>query len=76
LLLDLHTNFSRGRSGDLVFPSLSEFSSSKEYQGEVRKPSSVINAKKKRKTIEWERLMISSIKLEITMGYFMHRWAQ
>jgi len=25
-LPDLHTNFSRGRSGDLVFPSLSEFS--------------------------------------------------
>ena len=27
--------------------------SSKEYQGEIRKPSSVINAKKQRKTIEW-----------------------
>ena len=26
LLPDLHTCFSRGRSGDLVFPSLSEFS--------------------------------------------------
>ena len=26
LLLDLHTDFSRGRSGGLVFPSLSEFS--------------------------------------------------
>ena len=26
LLLDLHTGFSRGRSGGLVFPSLSEFS--------------------------------------------------
>ena len=26
LLPDLHTDFSRGRSGDLVFPSLSEFS--------------------------------------------------
>ena len=26
LLLDLHTGFSRGRSGVLVFPSLSEFS--------------------------------------------------
>ena len=25
LLLDLHTDFSRGRSGDLVFLSLSEF---------------------------------------------------
>ena len=30
--------------------------SSKEYQGEIRKPSSVIIAKKQRKTIEWERL--------------------
>ena len=26
MLLDLHTDFSRGRSGGLVFPSLSEFS--------------------------------------------------
>ena len=26
LLLDLHTGFSRGRSGGLVFPSLSEYS--------------------------------------------------
>ena len=26
LLLDLHTDFSGGRSGDLVFPSLEEFS--------------------------------------------------
>ena len=25
MLLDLHTDFSRGRSGDLVFPSLEEF---------------------------------------------------
>ena len=29
---------------------------SKEWQGEVRKPSSVINANKQRKTIEQERL--------------------
>ena len=28
----------------------------KEQQGEIRKPSSAINAKKQRKTIEWERL--------------------
>ena len=27
--------------------------SSKEEQGEIRKPSSVIKAKKKRKTVEW-----------------------
>ena len=32
------------------------------YKGEIRKPSSVINAKEKRKTIEWERLVISSRK--------------
>ena len=37
----------------------------KEQQEEIRKPSSVINAKKQRKTIEWKRLEISSRKLEI-----------
>ena len=36
--------------------------SSKEEQGEIGKPSSVISAKKK--TIEWERQEISSRKLE------------
>ena len=39
--------------------------SSKEEQGEIRKPSSAINAKKYRKTTEWERLEISSRKLDI-----------
>ena len=34
--------------------------SSKEQQEEIRKPSSAINAKKQRKTIEWERPEISS----------------
>ena len=34
--------------------------SSKELQREIRKPSSVISAKKQRKTTEWERLEISS----------------
>ena len=43
--------------------------SSKEQQGEIRKPSSVINAKKWRKTREWERLEISSRKLD-TKGTF------
>ena len=38
---------------------------SKEQQGEIRKPSSVTSANKKRKTIEWGRLEISSRKLEI-----------
>ena len=42
--------------------------------GEIRKPSSVINAK--RKTIEWERQEISSRKLEIPREYFVQRWAQ
>ena len=43
--------------------------SSKEQQGEIRKPSSVINAKKQRKTVEWGRLEISSRKLD-TEGTF------
>ena len=43
--------------------------SSKEQQEEIRKPSSVINAKKERKTTEWERLEISSRKLD-TKGTF------
>ena len=37
----------------------------KEYQGEIRKTSSVIYAKKWMKTIGWERLEISSRKSEI-----------
>ena len=36
-----------------------------------KKVSSVINAKKKRKTIEWERLEISSRKSEILREHFM-----
>ena len=40
-----------------------------------RKPSSVISAKKQRKTIKWERLEISR-KLEIPREHFMQRWAQ
>ena len=48
----------------------------KEQQGEIRKPSSVISAKKQRKTIEWERLEISSRKLERPREHFMQRWAQ
>ena len=45
--------------------------SSKEQQEEIRKASSAINAKKQRKTTEWERLEISSRKLEIPREYFM-----
>ena len=43
---------------------------------EIRKPSSVINAKKQRNTIEWERQEISSRKLEIPRENFIQRWAQ
>ena len=50
-----------------------------EFQGTARrdrKPSSAINAKKYRKTTEWERLEISSRKLEIPREHFIQRWAQ
>ena len=50
--------------------------SSKEQQGELREPSSAINAKKQRKTIECKRVEISSRKLEIPREHFMKRWAQ
>ena len=40
------------------------------------KPSSVINAKKQRKTIEWESLQIFSRKLEVPREHFMQRCAQ
>ena len=44
-------------------------------QGEIRKPSSVIYAKKQKKTIDGKD-EISSRKLEIPREYFMQRWAQ
>ena len=44
--------------------------SSKEEQGEIKMPSSVISAKKQRKTTEWERLEISSKKIRDTKGTF------
>ena len=40
---------------------------------DIRKSSSVINAKKLRKTIEWEKLEISSRKLEIPSEHIMQR---
>ena len=43
---------------------------------EIRKPSSMISTKKSRKTIEWERLEISSRILEIPREHFRQRWAQ
>ena len=50
-----------------------------EFQRIARKDEktfSVISAKKSRKTTEWERLEISSRKLEIPREHFMQRWAQ
>ena len=41
-----------------------------------RKASSVISSMKQKKTIEWERLEISSRKLEIPREHFMQRWAR
>ena len=43
--------------------------SSKEMQREIRKPSSVINEKKQRKTTEWERLDLFK-KIRDTKGTF------
>ena len=43
---------------------------SKDKQGEIRKPFSAINTKKQRKTLQWERLEISSRKLSDTKGTF------
>ena len=50
-----------------------------EFQRRARtdkKPPSVTNAKKQRKTIEWERLEISLRKLETPKEHFMQRWLQ
>ena len=43
--------------------------SSKEQQGEIRKPSSVISAKKQRKTIEWKTRDLFN-KIRDTKGTF------
>ena len=43
--------------------------SSKEQQGEIRKPSSVTNANKQRKKTEWERLDLFK-KIRDTKGTF------
>ena len=45
----------------------------KEEQGEIRKPCSVINTKKQKKTTELERLERSLRKSEISREYFMQR---
>ena len=44
--------------------------SSKDKKGEIRKPSSVISAKKQGKTIDWERQEISSKKIRDTERTF------
>ena len=44
--------------------------SSKEYQEEIRKPSSAINAKKQRKTTEWENTRDLFKKIRDTKGTF------
>ena len=44
--------------------------SSKEQQGEIRKPSSVINAKKQRKTTEWGKTRDLFKKIRDTKGTF------
>ena len=41
-----------------------------------KKAFSAINANKQREKIEWERLEISSRKLEIPREHFMQRWAR
>ena len=43
----------------------------KDKQGAIRKASSMINANKQRKTIKWERIEISSRKLQIPREHFM-----
>jgi len=48
----------------------------KEQRGEIRKPYSVISANNYWKTIEWERLEISSRNLEIPREYFTQSWVQ
>ena len=47
-----------------------------EFQRIARRHKKAITAKKYRKTTEWERLEISSRKLEIQREHFMQRWAQ
>ena len=57
----------RQRRKGKIYPFDAEFQKQK---GEIRKPFSVINAKKQKKTIEWERLEISSRKSEIPREHF------
>ena len=45
-----------------------------ENSKEIRGPSKIDNAKKQKKTINWERLEISSRKLGILREHFMQGW--
>ena len=45
----------------------------KHLNAEIQRIVNLSNAKKQRKTIEWEKLEISSRKLEIPRKYFMQR---
>ena len=47
-----------------------------DFQRISRRDKKVNNAKKQRKTIEWERPEISSRKSDIPREIFMQRWAQ
>ena len=49
-----------------------------EFQRIARRHKAFLSdqCKEKRKTIEWERLEISSRKLEIPREHFMQRWAR
>ena len=48
----------------------------KHLNAEIQRIVNLSNAKKQRKTIEWEKLEISSRKLEIQREHFMQSWAQ
>ena len=50
--------------------------SSKEQQGNIRKPFSSDQCKEIEKAIEWERLEISSRKLDTPSECFVHRSAK
>ena len=47
-----------------------------EFKRIVRRDKKAFNAKKKSKTIRWERLEISSRKLETPREHLMQRWAR
>ena len=48
----------------------------RDFFKKIRDTKGPFHAKKQRKTTEWERLEISSRKLEIPREHFMQRWVQ